>query len=50
MLEQQIHIADSKAIIFDMMINIAEKEYQIDIRKNSPPGQSNTLYKNNNKH
>jgi transposase-like protein len=41
-LEQQAHIADSKAIIFDMMIDLAEKEYQIDIRKNSPPGQSST--------
>ena len=50
LLEQQVHIADSKAIIFDMMINLAEKEYQIDIRKNSPPGQSNTLENNNNKH
>src|SRR6218665_3717868 len=41
-LEQQAHVADSKAIIFDMMIDLAEKEYQIDIRKNSPPEQSNT--------
>ena len=50
LLEQQAHISDSKAIIFDMMIDLAEKEYQIDIRKNSPPGQSNTLENNNNKH
>lgn len=49
-LEQQAHVADSKAIIFDMMINLAEKEYQIDIRKNSPPGQSNDLPKNKTKH
>jgi len=42
-LEKQAHIADSKAIIFDMMIELAEKEYQIDIRKNSSPEQSNTL-------
>ena len=49
-LEQQVHIADSKAIIFDMMINLAEKEYQIDIKKNSPPEQSNTLDNSNNKH
>jgi len=48
-LEQQAHIADSKAIIFDMMINLAEKEYQIDIRKNSPPGQSNDTPKSNTK-
>lgn len=45
-LEQQAHVSDSKAIIFDMMIDLAEKEYQIDIRKNSPPGQSNDLPKN----
>jgi transposase len=48
-LEQQAHVSDSKAIIFDMMINLAEKEYQIDIRKNSPPGQSNDLPKSNTK-
>lgn len=42
-LEQQAHVSDSKAIIFDMMIDLAEKEYQIDIRKNSPPGQSKDL-------
>jgi transposase len=49
-LEQQAHVSDSKAIIFDMMIDLAEKEYQIDIRKNSPPGQSNDLPKNKTKH
>jgi transposase-like protein len=48
-LEQQVHVSDSKAIIFDMMINLAEKEYQIDIRKNLPPGQSNNLPKNKTK-
>ena len=48
-LEQQAHVSDSKAIIFDMMIDLAEKEYQIDIRKNSPPGQSNDLLKNKTK-
>lgn len=45
LLESQNHISDSKAIIFDMMIDLAEKEYNIDIRKNSPPGQSNPLGK-----
>jgi transposase len=50
LLEQQAHVADSKAVIFDMMINLAEKEYQIDIRKNSPPEQSSTLGRSNNKH
>jgi len=49
LLEQQAHIADSKAIIFDMMINLAEKEYHIDIRKNLPPGQSTSLDKSKNK-
>jgi transposase len=48
-LEQRAYVADKKAIIFDMMIDIAEKEYQIDIRKNSPPEQSTILDKKNNK-
>ncbi|MBP6180842.1 hypothetical protein [Flavobacterium sp.] len=34
-LERQAFVADKKAILFDMMIDLAEKEYQIDIRKNS---------------
>ena len=50
LLEQQAFVADKKSIIFDMMINLAEKEYQIDIRKNSSPEQSTFLKKNNNKH
>ena len=49
-LEQQAHVSDSKAIIFDMMIDLAEKEYQIDIRKNSPPEQSKDLPKSKTKH
>ena len=44
-LENQNHISDSKAIIFDMMIDLAEKEYNIDIRKNLLPGQSNPSVK-----
>lgn len=48
-LEQQAYVADKKVIIFDMMIDIAEKEYQIDIRKNSSPEQSTILKKNINK-
>lgn len=39
-LEHQVEQADKKAIIFDMMIDIAEKEYNIPIRKNSLPEQS----------
>jgi len=49
LLEQQINFTDKKAIIFDMMIDIAEKEYNIDIRKNSLPGQLTDLKKNKNK-
>ncbi len=48
-LEQQAFVADKKAIIFDMMIDIAEKEYQIDIRKNSSPEQSTILKNKKNK-
>lgn len=32
--------ADKKAIIFDMLVDLAEKEYQIDIRKNYTPDLS----------
>ena len=42
-LEHQANVADKKVIIFDMMIDLAEKEYQIDIRKNSQPEQSKYL-------
>jgi transposase-like protein len=38
-LEHQVERADKKAIIFDMMIDLAEKEYNIAIRKNSLPEQ-----------
>lgn len=48
-LEHQVQVSDSKAIIFDMMINLAEKEYQIEIRKNSSPEQSKSLPKSTNK-
>jgi hypothetical protein len=36
-LERQAFVADKKSNHFDMMIDIAEEEYKIDIRKNSPP-------------
>ena len=49
LLEREAYVADKKSIIFDMMIDIAEKEYQIDIRKNSSPEQSTILSKNNKK-
>jgi transposase len=46
MLEHQVERADKKAIIFDMMIDLAEKEYNISIRKNSSPEQSTSIEKN----
>lgn len=42
-LEKQVETSDKKAIIFDMMIDIAEKEYNIPIRKNSLPEQSTNI-------
>lgn len=42
-LEHQANVADKKVIIFDMMIDLAEKEYKIGIRKNSHPEQSKHL-------
>jgi len=48
-LEQQAYVADKKAILFDMMIDLAEKEYHIDIRKNSSPEQSTTSEQKNKK-
>jgi transposase len=48
-LERQAFVADKKAILFDMMIDLAEKEYHIDIRKNSAPEQSTVSNKKSNK-
>lgn len=45
-LEKQVEQADKKSIIFDIMIDIAEKEYNIPIRKNSSPDQSTSTKKN----
>jgi hypothetical protein len=39
LLEKQLETSDKKSIIFDMMIDLAEKEYNISIRKNSLPEQ-----------
>ena len=36
-LEKQAKQSDKKAILFDMMIDLAKKEYNITIRKNSKP-------------
>ncbi len=33
LLKQQAQITKSKAIIFDMLFRLAEKEYQIELRK-----------------
>ena len=49
LLEHQVERADKKAIIFDMMIDIAEREYNISIRKNSLPEQSTSTEKNTKK-
>jgi transposase len=39
-LEHQIDRADRKAVLFDMMIELAEKEFNIPIRKKCLPEQS----------
>lgn len=44
-LEKVLEQKDLKADFFDMRIDIAEKEYKIDIRKNSHPEQSTHLKK-----
>lgn len=36
-LEKQVEQSDKKAILFHMMIDLAEKEYNIPIRKNYKP-------------
>lgn len=48
-LEQQLEQSDKKSIFFDMMIELAEKEYKIDIRKNSSSRQSTASRKHNKK-
>ncbi len=42
--------ADKKAIIFDMLVDMAEKEYDIQIRKNYTPELSKSSKKNTRKH
>lgn len=39
-LEHQVDRADRKAVLFDMMIELAEKEFNIPIRKKCSPEQS----------
>jgi transposase len=48
-LEHRNYISDQKSIIFDMMINIAEREYKIDIRKNLEAAQSKSIEQKKNK-
>lgn len=40
-LRHELYMRDHKVAFFDMMIDMAEKEFKIDIRKNSSAGQSN---------
>lgn len=40
-LRHELDMRDHKAAFFDMMIEMAEKEFKIDIRKKSCAGQSN---------
>ena len=49
LLEHQLAHSDKKSIIFDMMIDLAEKEYGIPIRKNSSPEQSTSTENNTKK-
>jgi transposase len=45
-LEKQAEQSDMKAAFFDMMVDMAEKEYNISIRKNSLPDQSTNSVSN----
>jgi len=44
-LEREVETSDKKAVIFDMMISLAEKEYNIPIRKKCLPEQSTSTGK-----
>jgi len=48
-LEKQVETADKKAIIFDLMIDLAEKEFNIPIRKKCSPEQLAITGKNKKK-
>jgi transposase-like protein len=48
-LERQLEQTDKKVIFFDMMIDMAEAEFKIPIRKKSLPGQSTNSGKNTGK-
>ena len=44
-LEHELEIKDHKVALFDLMIDIAEKDLRVDIRKNMLPGQSKNTSK-----
>lgn len=44
-LQHELELKDHKVAFFDMMIDMAEKEFNIDIRKNSSAGQSTNTKK-----
>ena len=44
-LEHELEIKDHKVALFDLMIDIAEKDLRVDIRKNMLPGQSKNTIK-----
>lgn len=44
-LQHELEMKDRKVAFFDMMIDMAEKEFNIDIRKNSSAGQSTNTKK-----
>lgn len=48
-LEHQLSQSDKKTILFDMIIDLAEKEFNIPIRKKSIPEQSKSTKKNTKK-
>ena len=48
-LEKKAETADKKVILFDMMIDIAEEEFKIPIRKKYSPEQSTDLKSKNKK-
>ena len=44
-LQHELEMKDHKVAFFDMMIDMAEEEFKIDIRKNSSAGQSTNTKK-----
>ena len=44
-LEKELEVQDLKASFFDLMIDIAEEEYGVDIRKKCSPEQQKNVRK-----